>query len=645
MAGNAASVQADLPASSIPSTETASSSEMGLALGAVAAPITTGPILHADCAEIVGSEVRLAQEVSLSNTGFRAFEFIAQICNKPKKQRVEMVHRKNGIDTTLTGTLMTTDDEGPWIAWDNEQKPGKYAVVSCYPPTDAEVIDFKFLETKLPKTKTRRVEVEDDDDDEETAKPPLKKTASTPVAKPPPKQSSEKPPSGPPPPKPPPKSATDINQMDTANLTATMTRSLPTYPPPTFSTAADPSTWLYPRADSGALSFPKVPGPSATLPTEQSSLHLPTSASASLPGATISRLPATMSADPSAVHITTAPAQAQHGTIFKPSMVPMSTTPGDASALFASSHPAQALAKPPATMSANDPFSQHSMLGSTQFPTHMHHHHGGFHNMAQHPFQFQHQQTPFQPQHFAPYQQHMGHHFHNAHQWYPPHPSLAYTGGLANEDFAETLLTHNLRRSVALCEGLRVPATVDHPYTALYPNLMVGAAGGTIVDWRQIWKELCDRLAVSFKDPSLRDAFDLHRDTLLVLAASPRPGTKADWKLLFAHTANALAVAVEAVHGKQAGDKVRTTAADQWKEGRLDFEIIIGDLEKKPRQTETAAATSALEKNQTALQKQQQQIQAQLEKIQKTQQAQQQQQLQSKQQHFRGGRGGGRRGT
>jgi len=161
---------------------------------------------------------------------------------------------------------------------------------------------------------------------------------------------------------------------------------------------------------------------------------------------------------------------------------------------------------------------------------------------------------------------------------------------------------------------------------------------------------LCDRLAVSFKDPSLRDAFDLHRDTLLVLAASPRPGTKADWKLLFAHTANALAVAVEAVHGKQAGDKVRTTAADQWKEGRLDFEIIIGDLEKKPRQTETAAATSALEKNQTALQKQQQQLQAQLEKIQKTQQAQQQltklaaaqQAQQSQHRSFRGGRGGGR---
>ena len=484
----ASAATAEQPTLSVQSTETASSLPTGLASDAVAASTQYTSeqqqlmaLSRPSCADVDDAGiVRLGQELPALLTGFRSIEFLAELCRKPKKQRVEMTVRRAGITATIQGTLSVVDDDGPWVAWDPDQKPGRHDIVTLYPPSDGEVLDFKFTDTKFSRPKTKRIEIDADDDDDEAPKS-QKKSASTPVSKGPP--ISKPPPAPPVVSKPTQKVSLDQQQLDAAFLNSSMSSfATSKVPLPIVSSVPSPlgaSSAADLFASHPAFSAPAMSKPPATMSAEQT-LFSP------LQAFSAPRPPATMSADQSTLFPTTLPNAQAH-----PQRATMSA--------MANHHdPTGHLPSAPSS------YQHHLGPYASQFPAQHHQHHmSAFMNQPTPPGQFN---------HYAPFQ--------NQHPFYSMQPGLP---PFQYEDFSETLLTRNLRKNVSICEGLRVPATVDHPYTALYPNLMMGAAG--TVDWRAVWKDMLDRMAVSFKDPTLRDAFDLHRDTLLVLSVGQRPTT------------------------------------------------------------------------------------------------------------------------
>lgn len=139
----------------------------------------------------VDEVTNIRQSHQMPPVSFRSTEFLAELCLKPKKQRIEMTTVKaNEAPVTVTGTLYDITDEGPWIAWDAHQKKGKHITLTLYPPSDADVIKLVFLESNFQKPKQRRVSRDSDDDEDEDEEPPRSKkraeSASAPKTKPPP---------------------------------------------------------------------------------------------------------------------------------------------------------------------------------------------------------------------------------------------------------------------------------------------------------------------------------------------------------------------------------------------------------------------------------------------------------------------------
>lgn len=207
-----------------------------------------------------------------------------------------------------------------------------------------------------------------------------------------------------------------------------------------------------------------------------------------------------------------------------------------------------------------------------------------------------------------------------------------------SEDFAETLLTHSNRRTVALTAELRVPAAVDAPWIVLYPHLLWGK-DATV--WLQQWKALLDHYAVSFKISHFRDEYELHRDTLITLSGGPLPASKPDWKIAFGHTAAIVRLMVVVLSGATVAETARVSMSDQWREGRIDFEKILDAAERKSK-TESSNSDTAVAQAKN-FDKLFQDQQAKMDKILKQQQQfQQQQQAQAaaarrQPKYFRGG--------
>lgn len=465
-----------------------------------------------DCVDVEGINLRQAQLFPAAH--FRGTEFLVDLCQKPKKQKVQMTIRKAGTQYVLTGTLYDVTDEGPWIAWDQDQKPGRHVHLTLYPPSDADVIDFKYLATKFTKPKTRRVEPQSDDEDEDDSQ--LRKRA-TPQKKSTPKKSD---------PRPDPEMVVDSDDE-------TVLRKRPSKPSKTVGFAPQTGTLLMPDLSrQGHPSSTQLPSVS-NLP---SSTHFPTATQ--LPSAVTSLLSNVAPSAPSAPkvvfttqaiqpppppqHFQSPPAHFAHATSF--------TT--DTTGQFAAqAHP-----------NYTPQFVQESRWNQ-QYP------------QQHYPPQYQQYSNPF-------------------HQFAPPMSQQAIA--TLPEDFSENLLTKNLRRTIPLAEGLRVPAAVDYPFTALYPHLMWGRD----VEWKTGLRDFLDRLAVQFRDPVCRDLYELMRDSLLLIGQGPRPQTKADWRVPHGLMAVLIHTVMTVYVGKAIADVARTSAAEQWRTGRIDMEALFVEAEK-----------------------------------------------------------------
>lgn len=171
-------------------------------------------------------------------------------------------------------------------------------------------------------------------------------------------------------------------------------------------------------------------------------------------------------------------------------------------------------------------------------------------------------------------------------------------------ELAEALLTKSTRKTLSLCDGLRVPANVDSPLSALYPNLWDQSK---LHEWKTTYLELLLHLGVQVQSQQVREEYELSRDTLFRLLSGPEPKTKAEWKIPFGHASNIVRILVLTTMGANAAQKCRTKLAEQWIDGRVDFESALRTNYGASAETENQQS-SALNHQFHLLQKSQEQI-------------------------------------
>lgn len=144
----------------------------------------------------------------------------------------------------------------------------------------------------------------------------------------------------------------------------------------------------------------------------------------------------------------------------------------------------------------------------------------------------------------------------------------------------------------ALCKGLRVPAEVDYPFTALYPNFWIGT-GATPQEWRDTFAALRFELGVQIVNPALRKELRIAVATLAGYAvATTPPQMKGEWELPFAHCSTVARV-IAAVLSTSSMTDFRSKYDKAWRDGRIDFEALL-KLDEKV-EAEKPAASSKLE--------------------------------------------------
>lgn len=165
---------------------------------------------------------------------------------------------------------------------------------------------------------------------------------------------------------------------------------------------------------------------------------------------------------------------------------------------------------------------------------------------------------------------------------------------------AEQMQSRAGRITILLGDGLRVPAAVDRPYTALYVNLWLRdrpLRPEEITAWRTEFTELINHEGVVFKSTLFRDKFELARDTVLTMAsAMALPSTKAEYRIWFWHIFTIVEMMVITIASMSAAEKVRKDLFASWYgDGRFDFEAALRSKEIESAQTgreETAHAAS-----------------------------------------------------
>lgn len=138
-------------------------------------------------------------------------------------------------------------------------------------------------------------------------------------------------------------------------------------------------------------------------------------------------------------------------------------------------------------------------------------------------------------------------------------------------ELADAIISKNTRKMTAVSEGLRVPATVEPPFTALYPNLWKQDQAAA---WKACFVELLLHLGAQIQAQSLREEYELARDTLILLGGESLKA-KSEWKVPFFHAFNIARILILTTQGAVASQKCRTKLLEQWLDGRVDFETAM----------------------------------------------------------------------
>ena len=133
--------------------------------------------------------------------------------------------------------------------------------------------------------------------------------------------------------------------------------------------------------------------------------------------------------------------------------------------------------------------------------------------------------------------------------------------------------------TTTLCRGLKIPASIPEPYTALYFHLWQDAGG-----WNVQWAALL-ALFVGFRTSDLRSRFQLVQGTIQQLwLGKPQvldSGVpKEDLQTLWHHTADLVGILATTTSGEAAGKAAHKAVEKAFEDGFVDLKSILLKAEK-----------------------------------------------------------------
>lgn len=167
-------------------------------------------------------------------------------------------------------------------------------------------------------------------------------------------------------------------------------------------------------------------------------------------------------------------------------------------------------------------------------------------------------------------------------------PNDVFSSTRAMSEAVVHLADKTHRRTKELCDGLRIPSSIDSPWTSLYPH--VHWNGKLTPEQAKVWRdemnELQFQIVGHIRSPAIRDELALAKETLLFMATRSQPPTdKAGWKIPFEQ-----AMLVCRIYAKVAGagEKMVDKLKSMWSEGRVDLDTTLREALAKESTTDSS---------------------------------------------------------